>query len=281
MLSYRHAFHAGNHADVLKHVVLLELLDYFGRKDKPFTYVDTHAGAGFYQLDAGYATQNAEYASGISHFWDDALLPTALAAYRDLVQRCNPDGCLRFYPGSPWFARQMLRPDDRMWLYELHPSDQLLLRENVGTAGKEIRIESGDGFAGLPGLLPPPTRRGLILIDPSYEEKQDYDRTVVLLEKSLKRFATGTYVLWYPQLPRAEARALPERLKGLPLTSWLHVALSVRTPAADGFGMYGSGLFIINPPYTLPMSLNAILPTLVDRLGQDDSAGSILESHIP
>lgn len=281
MLSYRHAFHAGIHADVLKHLVLLELLAYFRRKEKPFTYVDTHAGAGLYQLDEGFAAKNAEYLEGIGRLWPVATLPPPLAAYRDLVRACNPDGSLRFYPGSPWLAQQQLRPEDRMWLFELHPSDQALLRANFARAGKQVRIEAGDGFTGLPGLLPPLTRRGLILIDPSYEVKQDYDRVEVLLKKCLKRFATGTYALWYPQLSRPEAQSLPQRLKGLDAPSWLHVSLTVRHPAADGFGMHGSGLFVINPPYTLPQTLATSLPTLVELLGQDDGASFTLDFHIP
>lgn len=281
MLSYRHAFHAGIHADVLKHVVLLELLEYFGRKEKFFTYVDTHAGAGFYQLDQGYAAQNAEYAQGIGRLWEEETLPSALAAYRELVRACNPDGTLTRYPGSPWFALQRRRPDDRMWLFELHPSDQVLLRETFNSAGKQVKIEGIDGFSGLPGLLPPPSRRGLILVDPSYEEKKDYDRVLVMLKKSLQRFATGTYVIWYPQLSRPEAQALPDRLKALNVPCWLHVALTVRQPAIDGFGMHGSGLFIVNPPYTLPKTLKTILPTLVALLGQESVAGSTLEFCIP
>ena len=281
MLSYRHAFHAGIHADVLKHFVLLELLDYFARKEKPFTYVDTHAGAGFYQLDQGYAAQNAEYSQGIGRLWKNETLPPALATYRQLVHTCNPDGMLTRYPGSPWFALQRLRADDRMWLFELHPSDQVLLRETFSAAGKQVKIENVDGFTGLPGLLPPPSRRGLILVDPSYEEKKDYARVLVMLQKSLQRFATGTYVIWYPQLSRPEAQALPDQLKALNVSSWLHVALTVRQPAHDGFGMHGSGLFIVNPPYTLPATLQSVLPTLGELLRQDDGAGYRLEFFIP
>jgi 23S rRNA (adenine2030-N6)-methyltransferase len=281
MLSYRHAFHAGNHADLLKHLVLVELLAYFRRKEKPFHYIDTHAGAGLYPLDQGYATQNAEYAAGIGRLWAQEDLPGPLAAFRDRIRSCNPGPELTRYPGSPWLAWQMLRPADRMWLFELHPRDQELLRTTFSAAGKEVRIAGSDGFTGLKGLLPPSTRRALVLVDPPYEEKRDYDRVVNLLAAAVKRFATGTYALWYPLLPRAEAQALPARLKALAVPSWLHVTLTVQEPSADGFGMHGSGLFIINPPYTLPAALESILPTLVELLGQDGGAGYRLEFCIP
>lgn len=281
MLSYRHAFHAGNHADLLKHLLLVELLNYFQRKEKSFHYIDTHAGAGLYALDQGYATQNAEYVAGIGRLWDQENLPAPLAAFREQVRSCNPGPELTRYPGSPWLAGQLLRPGDRMWLFELHPRDQELLRATFSSSGKQVRIESRDGFSGLKGLLPPPTRRALVLIDPPYEEKRDYERVVTLLVDAVKRFAAGTYVLWYPTLQRAEAQALPNRLKTLGFPSWLQVSLTVQSPSADGFGMYGSGLFIVNPPYTLPATLESVLPVLVELLRQDDGAGYSLEYVIP
>lgn len=281
MLSYRHAFHAGNHADLLKHLVLVELLTYFRRKEKPFHYIDTHAGAGFYALDQGYATQNAEYVEGIGRLWEQKNLPSPLAEFLEKIRACNPVSELTRYPGSPWLAGQLLRPTDRMWLFELHPRDQELLRATFSSAGKQVRIERRDGFSGLKGLLPPPTRRALVLIDPPYEEKRDYDRVVKLLAEAVKRFAAGTYALWYPQLQRPEAQGLPARLKALAVPSWLHVTFTVQQPSADGFGMHGSGLFIINPPYTLPATLEGVLPTLLELLRQDASAGYSLEFSIP
>ena len=281
MLSYRHAFHAGNHADLLKHLVLVELLNYFRRKEKPFSYIDTHAGAGFYELNQGYATQNAEYAAGIGRLWKQADLPAPLAAFCQQIRACNPGSELSRYPGSPWLASQLLRPDDRMWLFELHPRDQELLRATFSHAGKQVKIMGSDGFIGLKGLLPPPTRRALVLIDPPYEEKRDYERVVKLLGDAVKRFASGTYALWYPQLQRSEAQALPGRLKALGVPSWLHVTLTVQAPSGDGFGMHGSGLFIVNPPYTLPATLQSVLPALVNLLRQDDGAAYSLEFSIP
>ena len=279
MLSYRHAFHAGNHADVLKHLVLVQLTRYLGQKDKPFWYIDTHAGAGAYALDSGYAAKLAEYKEGIGRLWSRNDLPPALADYVDLVRKFNPDRRLRAYPGSPWFARATMRAIDRLRLFELHSKDARLLHENFCDAGKALIIEAGDGFAGLKALLPPPPRRALVLIDPSYEDKQDYERVFHALKASLTRFSAGSYVLWYPQLTRLEAHELPARLKRLPAANWLHVALRVATPAKDGFGMHGSGLFVVNPPWTLHATLAEVMPYLVHVLGVDAGAGYTLEQH--
>ena len=280
MLSYRHAFHAGNHADVLKHFMLCEVLGYYAGKGKPYWIIDTHAGAGMYALDSGYAAQNAEYRSGIGALWERQDLPAPLQDFVALVRGFNPDG-LRLYPGSPCIARKFLQQDDRLRLFELHPSDLQLLLENFDGMGRQVRIEKLDGFGGLKALLPPPPRRGVILIDPPYEEKQDYARVIDALKDSLQRFATGTYLLWYPLLQRPEPRLLAERLGKLPVKSWLHATLTVQTPASQGFGMHGSGMYVINPPWTLPGVLETALPYLVNTLGQDSGAGYTLDHEIP
>ncbi|HUX90898.1 MAG TPA: 23S rRNA (adenine(2030)-N(6))-methyltransferase RlmJ [Gallionellaceae bacterium] len=277
MLSYRHAFHAGNHADVLKHFIEVQLLRYLAQKDKPFWYIDTHAGAGCYALDTGYATQNAEYESGIARLWRRDDLPAPLAEYVSLVKRLNPDGQMKLYPGSPLVAQELLREQDRMRLYELHPTDHEILQENFAAQAQSVLIQKADGFGALKALLPPPPRRALVLIDPPYEEKQDYQRVVKALQEGLKRFANGVYAVWYPQLQRAEARQLPGELKQLPVKSWLHVALSVQAPSAEGFGMHGSGMFILNPPWTLHSELKQVMPYLVKVLGQDEGATFELE----
>ena len=278
MLSYRHAFHAGNHADVLKHFMLLQLLQYLNQKDKPYWFIDTHAGAGVYALDQGYAAKNAEFAEGIDRLLARDDLPGPLAEYAELVRSLNPSG-LRLYPGSPWIALQTLRPDDRLRLFELHPSDHQLLEENFRDAARRAKVEASDGFAGLKALLPPPPRRALVLIDPPYEEKQDYQRVPAALQDALKRFATGCYAVWYPLLQRHESHQLPEKLKMLPAKSWLNASLTVATPSADGFGMHGSGMFVLNPPWTLKAILHDVMPYLVKVLGQDAGAGYRLEFH--
>lgn len=285
MLSYRHAFHVGNHADVLKHLVLLQVLKHAGQKDKPFWYIDTHAGAGTYALDKGYATQNSEFSSGISRLWDAKGLPSAINDYIDIVRQFNPDKSLKHYPGSPVLAYTAMRPDDRLRLFELHPNDYKLLNQSfkalgLGPNNRKVMTESQDGFVGIKALLPPPPRRGVVLIDPPYEEKKDYQRVVEMIKDSLTRFPTGTYIVWYPLLQRPEPQQMIDKLKRLPLKNWLHVNLTVQSPSEDGFGMHGSGLFIVNPPYTLPELLTETMPVLIDLLGADEGADYVLESQI-
>jgi len=293
MLSYRHAFHAGNHADVLKHLVLIQLLKYLGQKDTPCMYIDTHAGAGLYALDSDYARKNAEFQTGIARLWERTDMPQPVADYVALVKAMNPDGRMRHYPGSPYCAYEVMRDEDRLRLFELHPSDGRILVNNFrelearateGRAkarGKRVLIEQGNGFAGLKALLPPPSRRGLVLIDPPYEDKSDYRSVTTALADALKRFATGTYAVWYPVLQRNESRQLPERLKQLPGKDWLNVTLSISTPAPDGFGLHSSGMFVVNPPWTLEALLRDVMPWLVRALGTDAGATYTLETGQP
>lgn len=277
MLSYRHAFHAGNHADVLKHCIELLLLDYLNQKDKPWWYVDTHAGAGCYTLSEGYAAKNAEYETGIARLWSEKDLPPALKRYVELIRSFNPDGTLHFYPGSPLLALKTARDDDKLRLFELHPSDHTLLTENFAEIRKKALIHRADGFAGLRSVLPPPPRRALVLIDPPFEDKRDYQTVIQSLQDALKRFATGTYAVWFPHLQRREIAELTSGLKTLPCKSWLHAGLNIQTPSADGFGMHGSSMFILNPPWTLYQTLQTVLPCLVQHLALDEGAGFILE----
>lgn len=279
MLSYRHAFHAGNHADVLKHLVLVQLTRYLGQKETPFWVIDTHAGAGAYELDAAHAQKLAEYRGGIGRLWERKDLPAVIADYMALARRFNPDGRLQKYPGSPFFALWTMREQDRLRLFELHSKDARLLLANFQEAGRQVVVESSDGFVGLKALLPPPPRRAVVLIDPSYEEKQDYDRVFHALKDALTRFPGGTYAVWYPQLTRLDARELPQRLKRLPAKAWLNVALRVREPAKDGFGMHGSGMFVLNPPWILHDALAGAMPFLADALREDAGAGFTLEQH--
>ncbi|MES2037509.1 MAG: 23S rRNA (adenine(2030)-N(6))-methyltransferase RlmJ [Pseudomonadota bacterium] len=292
MLSYRHGFHAGNHADVLKHFVLIQLLEYLGQKDTAYTYIDTHAGAGLYALDSGYASKNAEFETGIAPLWDRKDIPASFAAYMDLIKGLNPSGKMRYYPGSPYCANIVMREQDRLRLFELHPSEIKILAENFRkldnhaaeqgkrqtVRGKRVIISAGDGFESLKALLPPPSRRGMVLIDPPYEVKDDYRRVKVCLEDGIKRFPTGTFAVWYPVLQRQESRSLPEKLKRLQANSWLNVTLSISGPSPDGFGLHSSGMFILNPPWTLLATLKEVMPYLVKVLGKDAGAGFVLES---
>jgi 23S rRNA (adenine2030-N6)-methyltransferase len=292
MFSYRHAFHAGNHADVLKHFVQIQVLNYLNQKDVAYTYIDTHAGAGVYQLDSVQATKTAEFETGIAPLWDRDDLPAPLAEYVNLVKGMNPSGKMRYYPGSPYCADKVARDEDRIRLFELHPSDAKILDDNFNDLakheaaqgrrpqgrGKRVIVNKADGFLGVKALLPPPLRRGFVLCDPPYEDKQDYKKVTDMLGDALKRFPTGTYAVWYPVLQRMESRQLPDRLKRLPGNGWLNVTLSISAPSPDGFGLSSSGMFVINPPWTLEPMLRDLMPYLVSVLGQDAGAGFTLET---
>jgi 23S rRNA (adenine2030-N6)-methyltransferase len=280
MLSYRHAFHAGNHADVLKHAVLVHLLRYLTQKDKPLWFIDTHAGAAAYALDGGYAAKNAEFESGIGRLWARDDLPQSVAEYVDEVRALNPDGVLRRYPGSPQLAMQLLRRQDRLRMYELHSTESRLLQQYFRDDAPRAIAQAGDGFAGLQAQLPPPSRRALVLLDPPYEDKGDYRRVLAAVRDALKRFRAGVYAVWYPQVQRRESRQFPEQLKQLQRRDWLHVSLTVKQPAAGGFGLHGSGVFILNPPWLLPKALDLALPYLAKVLAQDAAAGFSLESEL-
>lgn len=278
MLSYRHAFHAGNHADMLKHFVLWLVLDYFNRKDNPYWYIDTHAGAGLYDLSGGEAQKVGEYRDGIARLITAAeKLPDTLSAFRARLQAMLSQAGL--YCGSPWLAQAETRETDKLRLFELHPADYQHLQNNMETAGLKRRgiIRQEDGFQGLIALLPPPTRRAVVLIDPPYEQKQDYARVAHTLKEARKRFEQGCYLVWYPCLSREESRKLPEQLQKLSPDNFLQAELYVKQPAKDGFGMHGSGMFVINPPYLLAEQLRDSLPVLTELLAQDTGARFALE----
>lgn len=292
MFSYRHAFHAGNHADVLKHTVLVQLLAYLNQKETPYMVIDTHAGAGVYTLDSEFASKSREADSGIALLWERNDLPAAVAEYVSLIKSMNPSGKMRFYPGSPFCAEKIMREQDRLRLFEMHPTEIKVLEENFrklqahaaaqgqrpSVRGKRIQIARMDGFAALKALLPPPSRRGLILMDPSYEDKDDYRKVKVALDDALKRFATGTYAIWYPILGRMDSQQLPERLKRLGSANWLNVTLTVGGPSQDGLGLRSSGMFIINPPWTLESRLKESMPWLTNALAVDEGARFTLQT---
>jgi len=278
MLAYRHAFHAGNHADVLKHLVLVQVLRYMNGKDKPYRYVDTHAGAGGYSLEGRYAQKKGEFERGIALLWERDDLPEPLADYVSLVRQFNPQGALEQYPGSPAIAQMLLRPTDQMRLFELHPTEHRILDAYLGKQ-RGVEVRHADGFDGLKGTLPPTTRRGVVLMDPSYEGNGDYGRVIASLREALLRFAEGVYVVWYPQVQKVEAAELPRRLEALAPKGWLHARLTVAKPDSLGFGLAGSGMFVINPPYTLHDTLAGVLPWLVEVLGQYDGANYLLDQR--
>jgi 23S rRNA (adenine2030-N6)-methyltransferase len=283
MLAYRHAFHAGNHADVLKHLVLMLVLQHMGLKDKGWRYVDTHAGAGGYSLQGDYARKRGEFESGIGRLWDRADLPAPVADLVALVRDFNGGkavGPLVQYPGSPAIARALMRPQDQLRLHELHPTDFKILHSYLGeTPGIEVRMS--DGFASLKTHLPPPTRRGVLLIDPPYEIKTDYARTLAALREALVLFPEAVVIVWLPQVALIEATQLPPRLKAAVDSGgkkgWLLARLTVAQPDERGFGMMGSSVFVANPPHTLHAALQPVLPFLAQAMAQFDGARSALE----
>ena len=281
MLAYRHAFHAGNHADVLKHTVLALVLRYMNLKDKGWRYVDTHAGAGGYSLEGEYANKRGEYAQGIARLLEHGDLPAPLADLVALVRQFN-DGkaALRQYPGSPAIAQALMRPQDQLRLSEMHPTDHKILASYLGDV-PGVEIKMCDGFAALKGHLPPTTRRGVVLIDPSYEIKTDYTRTLAALREALERFPEGTVIVWLPQVALVEATQLPQRLKAAADSGakkgWLNARLTVALADARGYGLMGSSVFVANPPHTLFGDLQPVLPFLAQALAQFDGAKSALE----
>ena len=291
MLAYRHSFHAGNHADVLKHIVQIAVLNYFNEKDKPYWVIDTHAGAGMYSLVSKHAQLKSEFEKGIRKLYDRDDLPPLIAQYVDLVKSVNKTvesrsaqgietrTSLAFYPGSPCLSAALLPPGDKLRLFELHPTDFTLLREHFA-GHRAVSMKQDDGLAGLKASLPPPPRRAVVLIDPSYELKEDYQLVYSALKDSLTRFAQGTYIIWYPVLNRPEWRRMAERLERLEV-KWVHVNLTVAQPDEEGFGMLGSGLFVVNPPFVLEEQLRVVMPYLVKHLGQYTGANFYLQSYVP
>ena len=294
MFSYRHAFHAGNHADVLKHTVLLAVLRHMTQKDTALNVFDTHAGAGLYRLDGDFAKTSEEAAEGFLKLV--ATKPAtpfapALQDYVDMVAGFNSTDHWSVYPGSPFIIQSLLRDRDKLKLFELHPTDIKTLVANIAQleAGRQVAILREDGFEGLKKFLPPPSRRALVLCDPSYEIKNDYARVTSMVSDAMVRFVTGTYAVWYPIIPRPEAHDLPKKLKTMANKagkSWLHATLTVKSSKllqdAEGEvvrpGLPASGMFLINPPHTLKAALKDALPQMVELLKQDANAASTLES---
>ena len=317
MFSYRHAFHAGNHADVLKHTALIAMLKHMTAKEAALMVLDTHAGAGLYRLDGDYAQTSGEATEGVLRLLlkqkeaqglakraqpaikkvvtekpaAAAEFSPALQDYLDLVASFNTSGSHKIYPGSPFIIQRFLSGRDKLKAFELHPTDSKTLTANIAQleAGRQVAVLREDGFEGVKKFLPPPSKRALVLCDPSYEIKSDYARVAEMVADSLKRFPTGTYAVWYPIIPRAEAHDLPRKLKTLATKSgkpWLNAMLTVKnskliTDAAGEVerpGLPASGMFVINPPFTLKGALQAALPQMALALGQDQHAAYLLDS---
>lgn len=291
MFSYRHGFHAGNHADVLKHLALIACIRLLQKKDVGLMYVDTHAGGGFYDLQDTFATTSKEAERGIYRLLqaDNTTFPSAIKDYLDLLFQIpgNSANSLRHYPGSPYIFFSMMRIQDKLRLFELHTSEQPAIKElfqelNPGPKRNrfDIQIENRDGFKGLKAYLPPPSRRGLALIDPSYEDKADYFHVLETIEDAIKRFATGVYMIWYPILSRYESQDLPVKLSKLcaeKKLSWVQAELQVHSGLLEK-GLSGSGLFIINAPWQLDEKLLEALPILKECLQEQDEGSYLIKS---
>jgi 23S rRNA (adenine2030-N6)-methyltransferase len=267
MLSYRHSFHAGNFADVLKHIILIKILEHLGKKDKPFCCIDTHAGPGEYALDEGYALKNREFENGIGKLWQRDDLPDSLANYVNFIKKFNNTDELIRYPGSPLIIKQFLRNNDRLFLYELHSTEIELLNLAV-TRDRRVKVFHADGLKNVLGLLPPNEHRGMILIDPSYEIKSDYNLVIETLIQMHKRFATGIYALWYPVVERSRNKQLEKAIKNSGIKNVQLFELGIKTDTHE-HGMTASGMIVVNPPWTLAADMQQILPWLADVLGID------------
>jgi len=268
VLSYRHSFHAGNFADVLKHIILIEILKHLCEKDKPFDYFDSHAGAGLYSLISKEATKKREFEQGIaqlniSHFPE-------LSDYLNLINSADNQNNLEFYPGSPLIAKHFLRSQDKGWLFELHPTDFNNLQTNF-QHNRRFKLQKSDGFKGLLAVLPPQSRRGVILIDPSYEIKTDYSQIVDTVIRGYKKFSTGTYAVWYPVVERHRVQRLIKQFIQSGIRDIQRYELGVRSDSMSK-GMTASGMIIVNPPWKLMTQMKNVLPRLTETLKQDEGA---------
>jgi len=263
MLSYRHAFHAGNFADVHKHLILVVLLRAMQRKHTPFLYLETHAGAGMYEFGDEAAQKTAEFRSGIGRLWRQPASTPELADYLALVCRFNPDGELRRYPGSPLLAYAATRAQDRLVLCELHGSDYPLLKRRFAGESR-VAVHHQDGLLALKAFLPPKEKRLLALIDPPYERSEEYGEVTEGLVTGYQRWPAGTFAVWYPLLARRDLPSLPSKVgrSGLRKVLQLEVQVNVAT------GLRGSGLLIVNPPWQLAEQAQQLMPLLADRLDQ-------------
>ena len=266
-MNYRHAFHAGNFADVLKHVVLSRVLVHLREKAGAFRVIDTHAGAGLYDLTSSEATRGGEWQDGIGRLMDASLPKPAaelLAPYIEAVRALNPSGSLRSYPGSPVLAQHFLRRQDRLIACELEPNAANALRRSLRGDERAKAIEI-DGWTGLTAYIPPVERRGVVLIDPPFEEKGDYTRLAAALDTARRKWASGAYLLWYPIKGRPEPDALAKRIRRLAIPKVMRVELTV-SPLSDPSRLNGCGLILLNPPWKLEAELAGLLPILAGLL---------------
>jgi 23S rRNA (adenine2030-N6)-methyltransferase len=278
-MNYRHIYHAGNFADVFKHVLLIALIEPFKRKEKPFCVLDTHAGLGRYDLTSIEAEKTREAADGIELCINATAKAPAFAKYLEIVRALNPDPeMVRYYPGSPWIARAVLRPQDRLVANELHPDDAATLRYNLA-GDSRTHVHHGDGYAALKSLLPPVERRGLVLVDPPFEKTDELDRMIQGIQDAERRFATGTFAFWYPIKERRAIDQFHRRAMGTGIREILAVELSIGKSSREHF--LGTGLLLIRPPYGAEPAIREVLPELLTLLRRDETAHFSIKELVP
>lgn len=283
-MNYRHVYHAGNHADVIKHIVMLRAFLHLQKKDKPFLFLDAHAGTGLYALWGDEALKTLEWQDGVGRFYDPAGKAVPLSAdaealiapWRQVIASVNAMGQpLSHYPGSPGFALSVLRPNDRVILNELHPDDHSKLAD-FAARDRRVTLVEGDAAIAVKAHLPPPERRGFILIDPPYEREDEARRAVQMLRDGHRRFATGAFALWYPVTGDGLSEMIAEEAQALAIPKMLRIELLVRQAVPDG-GLAGSGLILVNPPWPLADELAVLGPALRERLKQSEGAAWSLD----
>lgn len=276
-MNYRHVYHAGNHADVLKHIVMLRAFLHLQKKDKPFLFLDAHAGTGLYALWGDEALKTLEWQDGVGRFYDpagkavplEADAETLIAPWRQVIATVNAAGQpLSHYPGSPGFALAVLRPSDRVILNELHPDDHGKLAD-FAQRDRRVMLVEGDAAIAVKAHLPPAERRGFILIDPPYEREDEARRAVQMLRDGQRRFATGAFALWYPVTGDGLSETIAREAQELAIPKMLRIELLVRKAVPEG-GLAGSGLLLVNPPWPLADELAVLGPALRERLKQSD-----------
>ncbi|WP_439886509.1 23S rRNA (adenine(2030)-N(6))-methyltransferase RlmJ [Pseudomonas sp. MBLB4123] len=267
-MNYRHAFHAGNHADVLKHLVLSRLLALLGRKEAPFAYLDSHAGVGLYDLAGDQASRTGEWREGIGRLWQAAAAPELLQDYLEVIRAMNPDGQLRYYPGSPELARLLSREQDRLQLNEKHPEDGALLKDNM-RGDRRVAVHRGEGWHVPRALLPTREKRVLLLIDPPFEQADELERCLQALGEALGRMRQAIVAIWYPIKDERQLKRFYAGLQRSGAPKLLRAELLVHRPD-DPARLAGSGLAIANPPWGMEQELQQLLPWLAEHLAQSE-----------
>lgn len=266
-MNYRHAYHAGNHADVLKHLVLSRLLALLAKKDAPYAYLDSHAGIGLYDLRGDQASRTGEWLEGIQRVWQADDVPALFDDYLGVIRALNPDGQLRYYPGSPEVARELSREQDRLQLNEKHPEDGQLLKANM-KYDRRVAVHLGEGWHVPRALLPTAQKRAVLLIDPPFEQADELQRCAQAMRESIARMRQAVVAIWYPIKDQRQLKRFYQDLQGTGAPKLLRVELLVHAADNADVGLNGSGLAIANPPWGLEDELRSVLPWLGQNLGQ-------------